>query len=126
MDDEIDTLRHLYDRFNAQDIDEIMTFLTDDVIWANAMDGGHVHGHGAVRAYWTRQWTMVRAHVEPVGFRADEGGAVVAEVRQTVRDPEGRPLENQDHGLADRTILHVFRFRDGKISRFDARETEAG
>jgi len=32
---------------------------------------------------------------------------------------EGRPLRGQTHGLADKTVGHVFRLRDGKMARFD-------
>jgi nuclear transport factor 2 (NTF2) superfamily protein len=56
MDDDVKLLERLYDRFNARDIDSVLTALADDVAWANGMDGGHVHGREAVRAYWTRQW----------------------------------------------------------------------
>ena len=59
MDDDVKILERLYDRFNARDIDGVLTALTDDVAWANGMDGGHVHGREAIRAYWTRQWAMV-------------------------------------------------------------------
>jgi ketosteroid isomerase-like protein len=70
MDADIKVLERLYDRFNARDIDGVLVALTDDVAWANGMEGGHVHGHDAVRDYWTRQWAMVSPHVEPVDFRA--------------------------------------------------------
>ena len=30
----------------------MLTVLTDDVAWANGMDGGYVHGREAVREYW--------------------------------------------------------------------------
>ena len=46
-------------------------------------------------------------------------GAIVAEVRQSVRDLEGKPLEGQTHGLKDKTVGHVFRLREGKVARFD-------
>ena len=68
MEDDVKLLERIYDRFNARDIDGVLTALTDDVAWANGMDGGHVHGREAVREYWTRQWTMVSPHVEPVSF----------------------------------------------------------
>jgi ketosteroid isomerase-like protein len=118
MDDEIDILRRMYDRFNARDVEGVLAVLDEDVAWANGMDGGHVHGREAVRGYWTRQWAMVKAHVEPVGFRRRDD-VVVAEVRQTVTDLENRPLEGQTHGLKDRTVEHVFRFREGRVRRFD-------
>jgi hypothetical protein len=119
MDNDLKLLERLYDRFNARDIESVLAALADDVAWANGMDGGHVHGREAVRAYWTRQWTMVSPHVEPVGFRRTMDGAIVAEVRQSVRDLEGKPLEGQTHGLKDKTVGHVFRLREGKVARFD-------
>ncbi len=119
MDDDINTLERIYERFNERDIDGVLAALTDDVAWANGMDGGHVHGREAVRAYWTRQWAMISPHVEPVGFKRTADGAIVAEVRQSIRDLEGRPLEGQTHGLKDKTVGHVFRFEGGKVARFD-------
>jgi ketosteroid isomerase-like protein len=119
MDDDIKVLERIYERFNARDIDGVLAALTDDVAWANGMEGGHVHGREAVRAYWTRQWAMVSPHVEPVSFRRTADGAIVAEVLQSVRDLDGRPLQGQAHGLEDKTVGHAFRLRDGKVTRFD-------
>jgi hypothetical protein len=119
MDGDVELLKRMYDRFNARDIDGVLTELADDVTWANGMDGGHVHGRDAVRAYWTRQWAIVSPHVEPVGFHRTADGSIIAEVRQTVRDLEGKPLQGQTHGLKDKTVGHVFRFRKGKVARFD-------
>ena len=123
MDGDVELLKRIYDRFNARDIDGVLAVLADDVVWANGMDGGYVHGREAVREYWTRQWAMVSPHVEPVGFRRAADGAIVAEVRQTVRDLEGKPLQGQTHGLKDKTVGHVFRVRRGKVARFDIRDT---
>ena len=124
MDDAFKIVERLYDRFNARDIDGVLIALTDDVAWANGMDGGYVHGREAVRAYWTRQWAMVSPHVEPVSFQRTADGAIVAEVLQSVRDLEGRPLQGQTHGLKDKTVGHVFRFRDGKVARFDIQDAD--
>ncbi|MGI4976127.1 MAG: nuclear transport factor 2 family protein [Janthinobacterium lividum] len=122
MDREIEMLGRLYDRFNARDVDGVLAMLAEDVVWANGMDGGHLQGRDAVREYWARQWAMVDPRVEPAGFVRHADGSVVATVRQVVRDLEGRPLQGQAHGLVDRTVGHVFRFRDGKVARFDIRE----
>ncbi|HUB12850.1 MAG TPA: nuclear transport factor 2 family protein [Acetobacteraceae bacterium] len=119
---DIEALKHIYDRFNARDIDAVLALLTDDVAWANGMDGGHVFGREAVRQYWTRQWTMVSPHVEPVSFTQAADGSIVAEVQQTVRDLAGRPLEGQTHGLRDKTVGHIFRLHNGKVTRFDIRD----
>ena len=121
-DDDIKVLQHIYDRFNARDIDGVLIALTDDVAWANGMDGGYVHGRAAVREYWTRQWTMVSPHVEPVQFHRTAEDAIVAEVRQSVRDLEGKPLQGQTHGLKDKTVGHVFHLRGGKVARFDIQD----
>lgn len=122
MHDDVKILERLYDYFNARDIDGVLAELTDDVAWANGMDGGHVHGREAVRDYWTRQWAIVSPHVEPVGFHRAVDGTLVAEVRQTILDLEGRPLHGQSHGLKDKTVGHVFHLRAGKVARFDIQD----
>jgi hypothetical protein len=38
MDDDVKVLERIYDRFNARDIDAVLTALTDDVVWANGME----------------------------------------------------------------------------------------
>ena len=122
MDNDVELLKHLYDRFNARDIDGVLAALADDVAWANGMDGGHVHGREAVREYWSRQWAIVSPHVEPVSFQRTADGAIVAEVLQTVRDLEGKPLQGQTHGLKDKTVRHIFRLEEGKVVRFDIQD----
>src|SRR6476620_4813336 len=119
MDDDVEILKRIYDRFNSRHIDGVLAVL---VAWANGMDGGHVHGREAVREYWPRQWTMVSPHVEPVGFHRAADDTIIAEVQQSVRDLEGKPLQDQTHGLKDKTVEHVFRFRDGKVTRFDIQD----
>lgn len=122
MDKDRDVLKRMYDGFNARDIDGVLAELADDVVWANGMDGGHVHGREAVREYWTRQWSIVRPHVKPVSFEQAADGAVVVKVRQSVRDLEGRPLQDQTHGLQDKVVGHVFRFQEGKVTHFDIQD----
>jgi hypothetical protein len=119
MADDIAVLRVMYDRFNARDIDGVLGALSEDVAWANGMDGGHVHGRAGVRDYWTRQWAIVSPHVEPLRFERAPDGSIVVEVRQSVRDLEGKPLHDQTHGLTDRTVGHVFHFHAGQVTRFD-------
>ena len=122
MDSDIDVLRRIYDLFNKRDIDSVLAVLADDVAWANGMDGGHVHGREAVRDYWTRQWAMVSPHVEPVSFTEAADRSIVVEVKQVIRDLDGKALQDQTHRLKDRTVGHVFRMQDGKVVRFDIRD----
>ncbi|MGK6313129.1 nuclear transport factor 2 family protein [Neorhizobium sp. DT-125] len=119
---DIQMLKRIYRSFNARDIDGVLVVLSDDVSWANGMDGGHVHGREAVRDYWTRQWAVVRPHVEPVAFEKKEDGAVAVEVIQSVFDLDGQPLEGQTHGLKDKTVTHIFHIQGDKIVRFDIKD----
>lgn len=119
MADDVETVKMIYARFNARDIHGVLSDLADDVSWANGMDGGYEHGKAAVRAYWTRQWSIVDPHVDPVTFTRCADGCVAVQVRQTIRDLEGKPLTGQDHGLKDQTIGHVFRLEQGRVTRFD-------
>lgn len=123
-DNSVKLISHLYECFNARDIDGVLVALADNVAWANGMEGGHVHGHAALRDYWTRQWAIVSPHVQPVAFRPEEDGVLAVEVIQKIYDLEGRPLHGQAQGLKDKTVFHVFTIEDGKVVRFDIREAE--
>jgi ketosteroid isomerase-like protein len=115
----VETIKRLYHGFNARDIDGVLAALGRDVAWANGMEGGHVHGHAALRDYWTRQWAVVSPHVEPVAFEETGDGTITVEVIQQIFDLKGQPLVGQDHGLTDKTVTHIFRMAGGKIVRFD-------
>ena len=112
MSDEVELVKRVYDRFNARDMETVLAAMHEEVIWANGMEGGHVHGRDEVRSYWTRQWAMIDPHVEPVAFAYSPEGDVVVEVRQVVRDLNGNLL-------ADKIAGHVFRIENGLIKRFD-------
>ncbi len=74
MPSDTELLEHLYDRFNARDMEAVLATMHLDVMWANGMEGGHVHGHDGVRNYWTRQWAIIDPHVEPANFSAGADG----------------------------------------------------
>ncbi|WP_156392511.1 hypothetical protein [Rhizobium sp. Root482] len=40
---------------------------------------------------------------------------------QKIYDLDGRPLEDQTQGLKNKTVLHVFHFKDDRITRFAIR-----
>jgi nuclear transport factor 2 (NTF2) superfamily protein len=105
-------LRHVYDRFNARDMETVVAALHEDVLWANGMEGGYVRGRDAVRSYWTRQWAKIDPHVEPVKFSKAPGGETVVRVHQVVHDLNGGLL-------ADREVSHIFQIEDGLVRRFD-------
>lgn len=105
-------IEHLYNRFNARDIDAVLAALAPDVLWANGMEGTHVQGTQAVREYWTYQWSVIDPTVIPLNIAATDDGAQEVEVHQTVRDLQGVTV-------LDEVIRHVFRVQDGKVVRFD-------
>jgi ketosteroid isomerase-like protein len=112
MTGEVELLRHIYERFNVRDIETVLAAMREDVTWANGMEGGHVHGREGVREYWTRQWAMIDPRVDPVGFKTGPEGEVIVDVHQVVHDLEGKLL-------LDQMVVHIFRFNDGSIQRFD-------
>jgi ketosteroid isomerase-like protein len=108
-----ESFKRLYDRFNARDMEPILAVMSEDVLWANAMEGGHISGREGVRSYWTRQWTIIDPHVEPISFSRHANGVIEVEVRQIVRDLAGKLL-------SDRIVRHIFRMDGGLITRFDS------
>lgn len=124
LKNDVHVIKEMYDRFNARDIDGVLASLADDVAWANGMEGGHVHGHAAVRDYWTRQWAVVSPHVEPIAFQQTKDGTVAVEVIQSVLDLNGQPLVGQIHGLKDKTVMHVFQIESDKVTRFDIQDKQ--
>ena len=116
MSDEVELLKRLYAQFNAREIESVLAAMHHDVVWANGMEGGHVHGRAGVRSYWKRQWAIVDPHVEPVGFSSGSDGEVIVEVHQIVHDLDGKLL-------ADKMVGHVFHIEDNLVKRFDIRGT---
>ena len=108
-------LEQAYAAFNARDLDGALATMTPDVEWPNGMEGGTVHGHEGVREYWTRQWSMIDPHVDPVGFKDEADGRIVVGVHQVVRELSGKLL-------LDRMVEHVYSLKDGLISSMEIRE----
>lgn len=110
-----DFLMRVYAAFNARDIDGALAGMHSDVDWPNGMEGGRVHGHGGVRDYWTRQWSLIDSHVEPRGFATDDAGRTVVDVHQVVRDMTGKII-------ADEMVQHVYVIEDGLVSSMEIRK----
>ncbi|MEX2237630.1 MAG: nuclear transport factor 2 family protein [Dehalococcoidia bacterium] len=107
-------LRRPYAAFNARDLDTALSMMHPDVDWPNGLEGGREHGRDAVRAYWTRQFTLIDPQVEPVSFRKEPDGRVAVEVHQVVRDLGGAVL-------ADQTVKHVWTIRAGLVEHMEIR-----
>jgi hypothetical protein len=101
-----------YREFNARQIDAVLARMAPNVDWPNGMEGGRVHGHEGVRAYWIRQWSMMDPHVEPLEFVRNEAGRIAVRVHQVVKDLEGKLL-------VDTIVQHTYCIQDSLILRMD-------
>ena len=108
-------LEHLYERFNARDIDAVLAALTTDVDWPNGWEGGYVHGHDEVRDYWTRQWAAIDGTVTPEAFSTQPDGRIDVTVHQVVKTLAGELLE-------DTTVHHIYRLRGDRVEHMEIRK----
>jgi ketosteroid isomerase-like protein len=107
-----DLLAGVYAAFNARDVDRVLAAMHPEVDWPNGLEGGYVHGHAAVRDYWTRQWRSIDPHVEPRRFALEDDGRVAVHVHQVVRDLSGRVV-------TDHMVRHVYRVESGTIRHME-------
>ena len=112
MDRDEQVIHQIYNGFNARDMEGVFALLTDDVAWANGMEGTHVHGKDAIRDYWTHQWSVIDPNVEPLKTAKTADGSLVVDVHQVVKNLEGQTL-------IDETVKHAFRLDGGRVQRFD-------
>jgi ketosteroid isomerase-like protein len=109
-------VREAYAAFNARDIDAALALMQVDVDWPNELDHTRVHGHEAVRAYWSHQFRVIDPSVEPTNISADADGRLLVDVHQVVRDLDGQVQ-------SDTTVRHVYLLRDGLVARMDVIRT---
>jgi len=107
-----DLVKKAYSAFNARDIDTALSTMHPDVQWPKAFEGGYVSGHHEIREYWTRQWTEINPHVDPVGFNERQNGTLEIIVHQIVKDLQGNLL-------FDGTVKHIYTLENGLLRRMD-------
>ena len=101
----------LYENFNNRKIESVVAHTTENVQWANGMEGGYVYGHNGLRDYWTRQFTMINPRVIPLNITAEDD-VVKIKVHQLVHDLNGQVILNKN-------VYHYFHMDHNKIARFD-------
>jgi hypothetical protein len=108
----IELLKSAYSAFNARDIDSALAVMQPDVEWANGMEGGYVHGHNEVRSYWTRQWSMIDPHVDPLQFQLVGDGRILVDVHAVVRDLSGAII-------VDQSVQHLYSFSGDLVQKME-------
>jgi hypothetical protein len=108
MDGTRDLIERFYIDFNDRDVEAMLDSMHADVDWPNEWEGGHLHGHNAIRDYWRRQWAVIDPHLTPLVFSPRPGEGWAVEAQLIVQDRTGQVLD-------DRVVVHLYTFEDGLI-----------
>lgn|SRR5690606_10735401 len=105
-------IKKAYSAFNSRNIDTALSTFHSDVQWPKAFEGGYVNGHDEIRKYWTRQWSEINPHVEPVGFEEIDDTKIEVTVHQIVKDLEGNLI-------FDGEVKHIYTVQNGLLRKMD-------
>jgi hypothetical protein len=119
MTSDTDRLKGLYDHFNARDVDAAIAAMHHEVVWANGIEGGFVHGLAAVRAYWARQWAELVSRADPLDFSVGADGTIQVKVHLSARNMHGEVV-------FDMMGVHAFHMKNGLVRRFDILSVSGG
>jgi hypothetical protein len=118
-------IARIYSAFNQRNIDGALAFMSENVSWPKASEGGRVVGKEEIRAYWSRQWKEFDPHVDPLEVldrqprRTDQqAGRTHVRVHQLVKSLGGDVL-------SDTQVWHIYTIANGLIERMDIGESEA-
>ena len=107
---ERDLLLRAFTAYNAQDVDGLLTLVSDDVDWPDGSQ--RLQGKAALRSYWSAQWTRTHTHDQPLQIDRQADGRVAVRLTRVVRSLDGRILQ-------DGTFDYVFRLKASCIVRLD-------
>lgn len=99
----------LYQDFNNRNVDAVLDHFYKNVTWPNGWEGGYVHGHEQVRAYWLRQWQEIAPSVFPQSYEILSDKKVLVKVRQLIKNLEGEVL-------SDGQVVHLYTMEEGLIT----------
>ena len=118
MTDTESLIAQIYSAFNQRNIAGALAFMSDNVCWPKASEGGSVIGKEEIRAYWSRQWKEFDPHVDPLEVLDKEADRVHVRVHQLVKSLDGDVL-------SDSEVWHIYTIANGLIERMDLGESEA-
>ena len=107
-----DLIKKAYAAFNSRDIASALSVMHPEVQWPKAFEGGYVSGYDEIRKYWTRQWSEINPHVEPIGFNERQHERLEVTVHQIVRDLQGNLM-------FDGVVKHIYTIQDDLLQRMD-------
>lgn len=123
-DDNVKTIKQVYEAFGRGDVNAILERLTDDVDWASDASSaaapwyGIRHGRDAVSDFFQAFGsTMEVQKFEPFAFAGNEDEVHTMVHFQATSRATGRGIDMDLH--------HYFRFRDGRISFYRGSEDTA-
>lgn len=111
-------IAQVYSEFNQRNIDGALAFMSDNVSWPKASEGGRVVGKEEIRGYWSRQWKEFDPHVDPLEVLEQPSGKTHVRVHQLVKAMSGDVL-------SDSEVWHVYTIANGLIERMDLEDAEA-
>jgi hypothetical protein len=114
MMNEIDTVRRMYDAYNARQMDAALAGLHVDVEWDGGSEG-MLHGKQAVERHWRSQWQGADAKVY-IQMSAWENSSLVLQVTLDTETP---------HGASKQQIQNVITFRDGLVASLRIKQPHA-
>lgn len=83
-------IQRLFEAFNRRDIEAILSALSEDVDWPDAIEGGRVRGREAVSRYWTEQFKLIRVEHTLTEIADTAEGNIRVRSLQLVRNLEGQ------------------------------------
>ena len=107
-----DLIKKAYAAFNARDMDKALSTMHPEVQWPKAFEGGYANGQNEIREYWTRQWTEINPHVDPVAIKERQNGTLEVMVHQKVKDLQGNMI-------FDGIVKHIYALQDDLLRRMD-------
>lgn len=108
-------LSQVYAAFNDRNIDRVLAWMSEDVNWPKASEGGKVIGKQAIREYWTRQWAAFDPHVDILEVVERQDGKTEVKVHQLVKNLAGEII-------ADDEVWHIYTIEDNRIRSMDLLE----
>ncbi|HWF07205.1 MAG TPA: nuclear transport factor 2 family protein [Bryobacteraceae bacterium] len=112
-------IAEVYSAFNQRNIEGSLAFMSENVSWPKASEGGRVIGKEEIRSYWSRQWKEFDPHVEPIEVIDRGAGKIDVRVHQLVKSLGGDVL-------SDSEVWHFYTIADSLIERMDIEASEAG